>query len=68
MERWKVAESCISETMTYMMWFEEHFWNASVVQRVYLSNFTVLSSHRHAKVATTLFPLGYLTRKFQVVP
>jgi hypothetical protein len=33
-----VALHHISATMTYMLWHEEHLWNASVLQRVQISN------------------------------
>jgi hypothetical protein len=37
--------------MTYIMWHEEHLWNANVLQRVHLSNLVWCSSCSNAAVS-----------------
>jgi hypothetical protein len=32
----------ISATMTYVMWFEEHLWDVSVLERVHISKLILI--------------------------
>jgi hypothetical protein len=49
-----------SATMFYLMWHEEHLWDVSVLQRVYLSSLVILSSHLSLVLPSGLFISGQL--------